>query len=1245
MLNTRISLWVNDLPIDAKHVFREKGLIAHHHFSLPPSMINKMKTLSDNIPFDLPLICFSSFLLLLYRLTDQHTIQGGYPAPHKESENDASPFSIGFNRKRSFMDFMSNVHKNIAKENSLPSPLALSGATKEHEDSLFKLSFEFSNSTETRRPDNGTHPAEWLSDLSLRILEIPNQTDVTISFNREMLKLSTIERWGAYFTKILNCILSDPQAPVNTLSILSDKEKNQLLYEFNPSAVDTKIQQTIHEIFQNQAQKTPEYTALEYHDRKMTYGELDEKSNQVARILKKRGIMPDSIVGVFLERSMEMIYGILGILKAGGAYLPVSPTFPGERIKYLLEDSGAEIVLTQKNLKDRISFFNDILLIGDNEISGADVSPLEKIGTPDNLSYVIYTSGSTGAPKAVMQRHKTVVASFSTLAKAYPMKRDDAFLFRTIFTFDPSVAELFFWFFGCGKAVIADDGDEKQPDKIVEHIYNHKVTHLVAVPSLLNAFMESLDPSSNEKLNSLKYVFVLGEAVTPALVKNFYSHFKTAAMENIYGPTETLLATHCHIPPSLMDADIIPVGKPISSVRIYIMNTHMELQPIGVPGEIYIGGDNVAKGYLHQEEMTRERFLKDPFRPEKRMYRSGDLGRWLEDGNIDFIGRMDFQVKVSGVRIELGEIENQLLRLEPVKETAVLALQDKQTGDKFLCAYLVLHDNEFDIVNLKQKLLENIPSYMVPSYFVKLAEIPLTSNGKLDRRALPWPTVADLHVDYQPPRNDMEKKLVAVWQELLDVKAIGITHNFFDLGGNSLKAIRLVSRLKTHYRISINDIFNSPTIQGLSEKISPKSETLSDRIKVLSNDRKESTLAPTDLIRQNPDLQKTYNDYISKIKNDKTLDLTGKTDYRHIFLTGSTGYLGAYLLREILDKTSAHVYLPIRGKNKAEASDRLKRKILFYFGSNFHEQNKNRFTIVRGNLPHPRLGMEKDEYEALSGKIDCIINSAANVKHYGHYPQFHDINVEAVKRLIEFAQSGHEKHIHQLSTIGVSIGTVEDRELILFTENDYDVDQCIENHYINTKLDAEKCILNARKQGVSANIYRIGDIVFDSSNGKFQENIDDNAFYSIIRSYIRIERIPQTETHHDFAFVDFVSRAITLLFNRSQLCNETFHIFNHRKTDLARRLVNGPYGLKLQETDFKAFLEYLDRNRDEPGISEYVQDILLHYGLLDDEVKTRAIVRGEKTDQILAMLGFQWPGLSDTQIGKMIDHCRRVGFI
>ncbi|RJQ65469.1 MAG: amino acid adenylation domain-containing protein [Desulfobacteraceae bacterium] len=1238
---TQTLLRLYDLPIDIKNAACGAADWKRYTFALPAPALKKIESLIAASSSNLYAVGLSSFMILLHRLTGMETVTvncGG--EIRKEGGGSASEFIITIDRNRAFQDFLSSLQVKMAGEASSLSPIASSEAEG---DSLFSLSYDCLRAPALPAEAAFHRPPEQ-ADLSLKIFQLPEGIQVSFSYDGNRIRNTTIERWATYFARILETVSENPAVPIGEIPILSEGERHRLVFGFNSASVDCRVVHTIHAVFQNQARKTPDYTALEYHDRKMTYAELEKRSNQVARVLRARGVGPDTIVGVFMERSMAMIYGILGILKAGGAYLPISPTFPEERIKYLLEDSEAKIVLTRGPLSGRIPSPHRTLSIESDEVSMEKDQPLEEIATPDDLAYVIYTSGSTGAPKAVMQCHKTVVASFSNLAGVYPMERDDAFLFRTIFTFDPSVAELFFWFFGCGKAVIADDGDEKQPDRIVAHIYNHRVTHLVAVPSLLNAFMESLDDSAREKLNSLKYVFVLGEAVTPALVKRFYATFKTAAMKNIYGPTETLLATNFHIGRELMDADIVPVGKPISSVRIYILNRYMELVPIGVPGEIYIGGENVARGYLHQEELTRRRFLEDPFRPGKQMYKSGDLGRWLEDGNIDFIGRIDFQVKVSGVRIELGEIENQLLSLPAVKEAGVLALKDKQTGDKFLCAYIALHDPQYPIPELKKALAEKIPSYMVPSYFVKLPAIPLTTNGKLDRANLPWPTVSDLHVDYQPPRNEVEKRLVSAWQKVLGVDEIGIRHNFFDLGGNSLKAIRLVTRLKTDFQIGINHIFEFPTIAALAEKIVPKREKLADRIEGLVRSRNMYACRPAELFPEHPELNNAYEAYLAGISECEALDLEARTAYENIFLTGGTGYLGAYLLRDLLKTKSSHVFLPVRGKNHSEASLRIRNQMAYYFGEDFFDRHRDRITVVQADLTQPRLGMAQRDFERLASRIDCIINSAANVKHYGHYSQFHEINVESVDRLLDFAGLDRKKEIHQLSTIGVSIGSVPGKPLLLFTEEDTDAGQRIENHYVNTKLAAEKRILEARGQGVTANIYRIGDIVFDSETGAFQKNIDDNAFYSLVRSFIKLGRIPETETHHDFAFVDFVSRAVTALFDRAKLRNQTFHIFNHHRTDLAARLSNVRLELDLQVMDLAGFLGYIIENKDTPELAEYIQDILLHYGLLDEEITTGAWVLAERTNRILARLGFEWKAVSEAQIAKMIAHGRKVGF-
>jgi amino acid adenylation domain-containing protein len=590
------------------------------------------------------------------------------------------------------------------------------------------------------------------------------------------------------------------------------------LYEFNDTYADYPRDKTIHQLFEEQVDRTSDNIALVFMDEQMTYSELNARANQVARALREKGVKADSIVGIMAERSFEMIVGILGILKAGGAYLPLDPEYPKERIKFMLEDSEAKILLTQSNLKGMFKFEVDISELEDYTAHEGVDSNLEPVNGANDLAYVIYTSGSTGKPKGVIVEHRSVVNLLHGMEACYPLEKGNVYLLKTAYIFDVSVPELFSWFISGEKLVILPPGYEGQPKEIINAISENKITHLNFVPSMLSAFLEETKNHSNEKIQSLKYLFAAGEVLKQEAVCSFYKYLRNASLENIYGPTEaTVYVTKYNAVPGEKNSSV-PIGKPMANYKVYILSPNKGLSPIGVSGELCIGGDGLARGYLNRPELTAEKFVENPYITCEHMFRTGDLARWLPDGNIEFLERIDDQVKIRGFRIELGEIESRLLEIESVKEAVVLARED-ELGDKYLCAYVVAEE-ELLVKELRERLAESLPDYMVTSYFVQLTELPLNPNGKVDRKALLAPECGLVSgTEYETPRTKTEEILAKLWSDVLGVDKVGIHDNFFELGGHSLRATAVTSRIYKEFNIElpIKELFKAPTIAEVSK--------------------------------------------------------------------------------------------------------------------------------------------------------------------------------------------------------------------------------------------------------------------------------------------------------------------------------------------------------------------------------------------------------------------------------------------
>ncbi len=641
-------------------------------------------------------------------------------------------------------------------------------------------------------------------------------------YNARVYDRESVERIQGHLIKILESVSVQPAIRIDELELITPEEKSQIIEVWGDTAAPYPREKTLHGIFEEKAALTPDRTALIYGETKLTYGEFHQQANRLARTLRAQGVRPDEPVGIMVERSLEMIIGIHAILKAGGAYVPIDPEFPEDRIRHMLEDSGAKLLLTKNHLKDRFPFTGTLLALDDPQAYHADDSNLEPLAGPEHLAYIIYTSGSTGKPKGVMIEHRSAVHTLSQLEAEYPMLAGDRFLLKTTFTFDFSVPELFCWFFGQGTLVILPQGADKDPVALLEAVDTSCITHLNLVPSMLSVLVQYLKEGGSQGFLTLKYLFACGETLPAKLVEEYYKVSPHAVLENIYGPTEAAVyATRYTTSLETAALTHVPIGKPYANVQVWMMDSASQVSPVGVPGELCIAGEGVARGYFNQPDLTAEKFIPHPYKPGARIYRTGDLARWLPDGNIEYLGRIDHQVKIRGYRIELGEVEAQILKVPSVQEAVVLALADA-TGSTQLCAYFVAEEGLAANV-LREALASELPSYMIPTAFVQLAQMPLNPNGKLDRKALPAPeALLRSTAEYIPPRTPTEVELAQIWSEVLGVQEIGVKDHFFELGGHSLKVLGLIQKISSvmGVQLQLQLVFNLPTVEQMAHEIS-----------------------------------------------------------------------------------------------------------------------------------------------------------------------------------------------------------------------------------------------------------------------------------------------------------------------------------------------------------------------------------------------------------------------------------------
>ena len=690
-------------------------------------------------------------------------------------------------------------------------------------------------------------------DLNLEAVELAGELELRWEYAADLFDESNISQMAIHFERLVTGVLNNPSLPLQQMELLNQEERHQQLVVWNPIRLDFSKELCVHELFEVQVKKNPDAIAVIYEESQLSYADLNQQANQLAYyLIEEKQIKPDTLVGLCVERSIEMVIGILAILKAGGAYVPLDPNYPKARLDYMLEDANLGTVLIQKHLRDRtlvnarqaVYLDSPEFLAHLNTLPAENIEP-ERLGLqPDNLAYVIYTSGSTGKPKGVLIEHQNVVRLFDACREGFSFGSNDVWTLFHSFAFDFSVWEIWGALFNGGRLVVVPHKITKSPEDFYKLIERENITVLSQTPGAFSQFVAIA--ISQSAITSLRYVVFGGEALNFASLKSWVAQFGDSAPQliNMYGITETTV--HVTFKRVMIDdiekaKDASLIGRPLSDLAVLVLSQELNLLPVSVVGEMYVGGTCVARGYLNRPELTAERFIANPFYdandPQscQRLYKTGDLARLLLDGSLEYLGRVDSQVKIRGFRIELGEIEH-ILVSHPLVNDAVVLAKKIDSGDKRLEAYVAADnmttmaagDNKSMLLrhdfieSLRQVLSKNLPEYMLPSAFVLLERLPLTANGKVDHNDLPEPDLSIQQTLYVAPTNDTEKTLCDIWQEILDLERVGVTDNFFELGGHSLLATRLVAQINEIFNLdlAINTLFTHQTIQGLVHELS-----------------------------------------------------------------------------------------------------------------------------------------------------------------------------------------------------------------------------------------------------------------------------------------------------------------------------------------------------------------------------------------------------------------------------------------
>ena len=838
------------LPVDYSVREHNDGMGKEKRFEISTNLMNAATQLAMDQEVTIFMFFLASFATLLSRYVRNEDIVVSSPFTYRPSFDyeetigcfvSMLPIRMNLDNQKPFSMILQHVakefiaaYKNIGYPNNLimrDSSLLPSPGSP----SIFDVSFVYdayeedgqdSLKTTIFDQDAVTFPGSMMVVLN----KMSGRDLIKIQYKPSIFADEMIDLLGLRFLRLLNMVVQNVDITIEDIDLLLDGETTQILDEFNRTSFFSYQPQSIIDIFNEKVARHPDRIALRDNKKTETYASVNAKSNQLARKIVAAKQKTNEVIGVQLERSVDLVITLLAILKAGCAYVPIDADYPTARKVFILEDASINLLITSHHLPYKEIQTVSLLFIDDTEVYSGDDTNLSERIDPFSLAYIMYTSGSTGQPKGVMIEHHSLVNTLLDLERRFPLKEQDIYLLKTPFTFDVSGTELFGWFMGEGCLQILEPGGEKNPQLILDEIERRHVTHINFVPTMFRIFLGLFDVEANiAKLQSLKWIFLGGEAVTPDILQKFNALHTGIPLENVYGPTEcTIWCSHYPLERYSNKANV-SIGQPLNEIRWYVVGPNRQMQPIGIPGELCLSGVGLARGYLNRDDLTEKKFVPNPFYrkeidPEyyKNMYRTGDLARWLPDGTIEFLGRMDFQIKLRGIRMELGEIENALAEYDSITQ-AVVVVKRQPGKPEALCAYY-LSEDDIPVGKLRDHLANLLPAYMIPSFFVHVNALPLNTSGKVNRNAL----IADTDYlkkndpEYLAPNTDMERLIASVWEEVLGVQPIGLDDNFLDIGGHSLSLLQVHHRLKKvlNRDFSITTLFQFPTVRSLSDQLS-----------------------------------------------------------------------------------------------------------------------------------------------------------------------------------------------------------------------------------------------------------------------------------------------------------------------------------------------------------------------------------------------------------------------------------------
>ena len=991
-------------------------------------------------------------------------------------------------------------------------------------------------------------------------------------------------------------IMAQPNGKVRQLSIVSPTQEEQLAHIRQTGTGEAPFK-LFYESIIHHAQTQPERMALIASDARFTYHEFDQATNRIANALRQCGVREGDRVALLLPRTSRLILSMFGVQKAGAAYIPCDPEYPADRVKLILEDSGAKLIITPE--------------VAEELLQTEDTTLPQTSLTPDDLAYLIYTSGSTGRPKGVMLRHEGMCNYATALpanVEAYAVANAaESILAVTTISFDASLHEIAISLFNGLTLVLANEEQTKNPLDMAALIHEHHIGYVSATPSQWQTWIYSTE--FVEAIRTVPIIRFGGEKLPESLLHQM-QQLTPSRILNTYGPTETTVSSNIQ---ELTHADRVTVGRPQLNVKEFVVDSDGNELPVGVVGELYIGGRGVARGYNNLDDMTRERFIDYH---GTRIYKSGDYAKWAPDGDVFILGRKDHQIKLRGLRIELGEVENVIARVEGVKNVVIMIRQ--LSGKEHLCAYFTA-DRPIDITEMKAEISKSLTQYMVPTAYLQLEKMPMTPNGKTDLKALPEPHLA-ISGEYEAPANDTERTFCDIFAKILQMDRVGATDNFFELGGTSLVVTRVIIEAdKAGLHVSYGEVFANPTPRKLACLITGESE---------NTGQADDPVAAFDYTAINNLLQRNTLGFFRAGERHPLGD---------VLITGSTGYLGIHILRELIDSDAQNIYCMVRGKSQEAAESRLRTLLYYYFSESFKELFGKRLHIVLGDVTQVI-----DE----SLKVDTVFNCAAVVKHFSEGTEIEDVNIGGAQHCADFCIKTGAKliHISTASTRGIWAGEIKDD---VFTEKRFYMGQYLGNKYIYSKFMAERLILDAvALHGLNAKIMRVGNLAARSTDGEFQANFSTNSFMGRIRIYNMLGCCPYALRNKrvEFSPINEVAQAICLLATTPKECT-VFHPYNIHGQFLGDVLTGlTSVGQGIQFVEQEDFQKAMDEAGQDPQKAKQMAALLAYKDMAHGQ-KTADVQRdNDYTTQVLYRLGFSWSPTSWDYVERMLTAIGGFGF-